>query len=244
MKNKAKRSTAALTALVLAAFGITLAGCVAGGPAAAARTDSAPPGQPESADPVYFPARTRAELSPVTAPKLPQVIPGYTQYDEDAGLHVTGTYVELELASWRLSVTGAVRTPLVLDYDELRTLPGVKAPTTLICPGFFEDHAVWTGASLAAVLDRAGADPDARGITLVGADGYSSWVDMDQARAPHNLLAYEFAEGRPVPILHGFPVRAVFPSLAGGKWVKWLVEVRVENADSPNFAPDSSVPRT
>ena len=41
-----------------------------------------------------------------------------------------------------------------------------------------------------------------------------------------DFLAYEW-EGEPVPILHGFPVRAVFPSLNGNKWVKWLIGIDV-----------------
>jgi DMSO/TMAO reductase YedYZ molybdopterin-dependent catalytic subunit len=41
-----------------------------------------------------------------------------------------------------------------------------------------------------------------------------------------SFLAYEW-EGEPLPIIHGFPVRAVFPALSGNTWVKWLVEIQV-----------------
>jgi sulfane dehydrogenase subunit SoxC len=41
------------------------------------------------------------------------------------------------------------------------------------------------------------------------------------------FLAYEWA-GKPVPVLHGFPVRAVFPRLTGGNWVKWVTEIRIK----------------
>ena len=140
---------------------------------------------------------------------------------------MTGTPQEIDLASYRLKVTGKVNRPLELTYDDLRCLPKIQTSDVLICPGYFEDVANWAGASLASVLDLAGAQADAASLTLVGADGYSTFVTLQQARTGNNYLAYEW-EGKPVPILHGFPVRAVFPSLQGNKWVKWLIEIRVE----------------
>jgi DMSO/TMAO reductase YedYZ molybdopterin-dependent catalytic subunit len=41
-----------------------------------------------------------------------------------------------------------------------------------------------------------------------------------------NFLAYEW-EGKALPRLHGFPVRAIFPSLEGNQWVKWVVKIEV-----------------
>jgi sulfite oxidase len=44
---------------------------------------------------------------------------------------------------------------------------------------------------------------------------------------PENFLAYEL-EGKPLPVLHGFPLRAIFPTKDGNSWVKWLVEINVQ----------------
>ncbi len=231
-----------LGASILAAvlvLGVSACGSRTPSPTKASATPA--PG-PVSADPEFFPARSRSDLAPVIPPGLPGFIPGYAELDPDSGLHMTGTPLELDLDTWRLAVTGAVHRPLSLDFDELRTLPRVRSRSTLVCPGYFEDNAVWTGASLAALLELAGPLEGAKGVNLVSADGYSAWIGMADALAPHNFLAYEFAEGRPVPVLHGFPVRAVFPSLTGSKWVKWLVEVQVEYADPPKSPPAGSVP--
>jgi len=51
-------------------------------------------------------------------------------------------------------------------------------------------------------------------------------VFLEQLEPDENFLAYEW-EGEPLPIVHGFPVRAVFPALNGSKWVKWLVQIDV-----------------
>ncbi|MBT8361466.1 MAG: molybdopterin-dependent oxidoreductase [Desulfobacterales bacterium] len=77
--------------------------------------------------------------------------------------------------------------------------------------------------------DQALAIPqeDATHVKLVSVDGYSTLVSIKEAAAEGNYLAYEW-EGRPIPVLHGFPIRVVFPELEGNKWVKWLVLIEVQ----------------
>jgi DMSO/TMAO reductase YedYZ molybdopterin-dependent catalytic subunit len=165
-------------------------------------------------------------LPPVQQPPWPDTIPGYTELDPDTGLHMTGKPQRISLEGYRLKITGAVERPLSLSYDEIRRLPRQSAKPALVCRGYFEDYANWSGASLAALLDLAGLGSSAHWIELVSADGYATNVTLAQARAPSAFLAYEL-EGRVLPVLHGFPLRAVFPALEGNNWVKWLVEIRV-----------------
>ena len=62
---------------------------------------------------------------------------------------------------------------------------------------------------------------------MKAADGYSITLSLDEALKPENFLAYEWM-GQPLPVLHGFPVRAVIPGRDGNAWVKWLLEIVVE----------------
>ena len=117
--------------------------------------------------------------------------------------------------------------PLKLKYDDLRCMPKIESRPTLVCPGFFEDTATWSGVSLNYLLELADVKASARHIRLVSADGYASLVEIKEARSGKSFLAYQW-EGEPIPILHGFPVRAVFPDLDGNKWVKWLVRIEVQ----------------
>jgi DMSO/TMAO reductase YedYZ molybdopterin-dependent catalytic subunit len=165
-------------------------------------------------------------LEPIVVPTLPDEIPGYTQKDPATGLHVTGTAQEIDLESYRLEVTGKVDHPLSLSYDDLRCMPKIESRPTLICPGFFRDIATWAGVPLKHVLELAGVQEGASDVRLRSADGYSSTVSLSVALAEDNYLAYEL-EGDPVPILHGFPIRAIFPELGGNKWAKWLVKIEV-----------------
>jgi sulfoxide reductase catalytic subunit YedY len=169
---------------------------------------------------------TPCALEPIVVPTMPDEIPGYTQKDPATGLHMTGTAQEIDLQSYRLEVTGKVNHPLSLRYDDLRCMPKIEARPTLICPGFFEDIATWTGVPLKHVLELAEVREGSSNVRLKSVDGYSTTVSLSEALAEENFLAYEL-EGEPVPILHGFPIRAIFPELQGNKWVKWLVTIEV-----------------
>ena len=181
--------------------------------------------QPQSDPvPVQLPA---CELSPINIPQLPEVIPGYTELDPATNLHVTGTPQVIDLQSYTIKITGEVRRPVSITYDDLRCLPKIESRPTLVCVGFFEDTATWAGASLQDVLSLAEPKDDATHIKLVSADGYSTVLSLEEASKGENYLAYEW-EGKPIPVLHGFPVRAVFPQMNGNRWVKWLIAIEVQ----------------
>ena len=165
-------------------------------------------------------------LKPIKAPPFPQVIPGSTQLDETTGLHMTGLLQTIDLSAYRLRVTGLVETELNLQYDELRCLPKVTADPLLVCRGFFEDKANWSGVPIAEILKLAKPLPEAATLTMISADGFKKELDIATAMQAENFLAYEL-EGKTLPILHGFPLRAVIPEKEGNFWVKWIVEINV-----------------
>jgi len=197
------------------------------GAAESGEAGSEAPGSKASASDVGPKIAVDPTLEPIVAPTLPDEIPGYVEIDPATGLHMTGTPLEVDFEDYRLVVSGKVSTELSLTYDEIRSLPKVTATPTLVCTGFFKDTATWSGASLRQVLELAGLAPDAEEIHLVSADGYSSYLPLDRALQDDNFLAYEL-EGDTLPVLHGFPLRAVLPDEVGAYWVKWLVAIEVE----------------
>jgi DMSO/TMAO reductase YedYZ molybdopterin-dependent catalytic subunit len=185
-------------------------------------TSTLPPNP--TATPMQVPAS--CALTPVAVPTK-AVYPGRNNLDESTGLHVTGEGVTIDPATYRLLVTGLVDHPLSLSLEALRCLPRVTAIPDLVCPGYFEDKAIWSGVPLKIILDMAGLQSGAKMVTLFGADKYHSQMDLQSALKEDNFLAYEW-DFKPLPILHGFPLRAIFPGMQGAYWVKWLVEILVE----------------
>lgn len=167
------------------------------------------------------------QLSPIVMPKKPVYVPARAELDPATGLHMTGNVVYLELDSYRLKVTGRVDHPLVLTYDQLRCMPKVTSGVDIICKGNFEDFSTWGGVPISHVLDLAGVQPGAKAINFTAGDGYVNQASLDDSRSPDAFLAHEWLGSQALPILFGFPLRAVFPSKLGYYDVKWLLEMEV-----------------
>lgn len=170
---------------------------------------------------------TPCGLPAIFVPTPLAVTPGPAELDPSTGLHVTGKAQVIDPETYRLEVGGLVEHPLSLTYDELRCLPKIEVQTTIVCKGNFDDTAVWAGVPIKTIMELAGVKPEAKEILLFGADGYVISIDMEHAVSGTSFLAYEL-RGEPVPILHGFPVRAAFPGQPGFYWVKWLVKIEVK----------------
>jgi DMSO/TMAO reductase YedYZ molybdopterin-dependent catalytic subunit len=143
------------------------------------------------------------------------------------GLHVTGTPVEVDARSFRLRIEGAVERPLSLSLEQVRALPAVREEITLNCPGFFTDRGVWTGVPVRDLLKMAGVRAGAAEVVFTSlSGGYTSTLRLADLEQDGMLVAYEF-EGRPFPVIHGFPLRLAAKDHPGSVWVKWLGEIRV-----------------
>jgi DMSO/TMAO reductase YedYZ molybdopterin-dependent catalytic subunit len=144
------------------------------------------------------------------------------------GLHVTGTPVDIDMETYRLKISGAVDTPLSLSLEEIQTMEAQRELVTLVCPGFFTDEGHWTGVRIADLLALAGVKPGAEQIKFVAADGnYSSNLKLDEVMGEGMLIAYAF-EDKPLPRVHGYPLRVVAKDQPGNRWVKWLGEIVVQ----------------
>jgi DMSO/TMAO reductase YedYZ molybdopterin-dependent catalytic subunit len=170
-----------------------------------------------------------------------------------AGLHYNVVHwdiPDIDPTTWRLRLTGAVRHPLELALDDLRSRPRVTMPVTLECAGngrgLLPDHPrsvpwlgnavgthAWTGVPLATLLAEAGVDEDAVEIVFSGADRgmqggidhrYERSLSVADARREEVLVADEM-NGQPLSPLHGAPARLVVPGWYGCASVKWLTDV-------------------
>jgi DMSO/TMAO reductase YedYZ molybdopterin-dependent catalytic subunit len=142
-------------------------------------------------------------------------------------LHTTGQPQDVDIATWRLTITGEkVGNPLSLTYDQLTGMQTVKGNPVLVCPGFFRDIADWEGVPVPALLDMAQVSDDYRKIDFVSVDGYRSSLTKKEIEDHLVFLAFR-VNGVTLPREHGFPIRLVAEDVTGGKWVKWITELEV-----------------
>ena len=94
----------------------------------------------------------------------------------------------------------------------------------------------WTGVRMAELLRMARIAPSARYVWLDGADlwigrapDFIRSLPIDKAIHPDTLLAYAMND-QPLPMPHGFPLRAIVPGWEGAYSVKWLTHLQVSRA--------------
>jgi len=168
---------------------------------------------------------------------------------------------QIDLSSWRLKVDGLVERPLELSQEDLRRK---FTPATIVAVnqcsgnsrGFFSPrvfggqwangamgNAAWTGVRLRDVLSMAGLKPGALEITFNGLDKpplptVPDFVkSLGVARAtedPDVLIAYQM-NGRPLPVLNGYPARLIVPGWYGTYWVKNLEQITVLDHEFDGF---------
>jgi DMSO/TMAO reductase YedYZ molybdopterin-dependent catalytic subunit len=146
-------------------------------------------------------------------------------------------------ALWQLWVQGGVLKPLRLSLGDLAAYHFHEQPCTLYSRVSDRElhigHARWGGVRLLDLLDHAGLNPAAEGITFYGADAYRVTLPIGQVGA---ALVATHMNGRPLTAAHGFPARLIVPGLTDAAMPRWLQ--RIELVESVGVNPDYTVPTT
>lgn len=167
----------------------------------------------------------------------------------------------VDLQTWRLTVDGRVRQPLALDFGRLQAMPKAIVANTLECSGNSRSllakkasgnpwtiggvgNAVWGGVWLADVLKDAGLRDRARHVAFEGMDTPLGKAQIKFVRSipiakamSSTLLAYEM-NGEPLPLKHGYPLRALALGWTGANCVKWLNHITVMESPFAGFFMD------
>jgi sulfite dehydrogenase (cytochrome) subunit A len=174
--------------------------------------------------------------------------------------HLADVPPSIDADQFAIKVHGRVKTPLTLKVaDLMKNYEPVEYTAVCQCSGnsrgFFNPrvpggewgngamgNAVWKGARLKDILDKAGLESDARQVRFNGADqgvvpetpDFIKALDVDLARTPDVIVAYSM-NGKPLPLLNGFPVRLIVPGYYATYWVKMLDDIEVINRIDDNF---------
>jgi DMSO/TMAO reductase YedYZ molybdopterin-dependent catalytic subunit len=157
---------------------------------------------------------------------------------------------EVDLATYRLKVSGLINKPLSLSLDELRKLGGAELVFGFECSGNRRPlqglcgNGRWTGVPLKTVLDRAGLKPQVRELVFFGADKgmeevefrtqkfnveqqYGRSMTREQVLASEAFLAYAL-NGEPLTRHQGSPLRLLVPGWYGMANVKFLAQIHAQ----------------
>jgi DMSO/TMAO reductase YedYZ molybdopterin-dependent catalytic subunit len=167
----------------------------------------------------------------------------------------------ISLEEWQLYVDGEVENPLQLTMDQILRMPKVTVANTIECSGNSRSllkekamgnpwtiggagNAIYGGIWLREVLQQAGLKSSAKHVSFEGFDQplgsagvkFIRSIPIDKAMST-TLLAYEM-NGEPLPLKHGYPLRALALGWTGANCVKWLAKITVLDRPYEGFFMD------
>ncbi len=187
--------------------------------------------------------------------------------------HIPDFPTHVDLKTFRLRINGEVAHPFELTLDELvKQFPATRAAAVNQCSGNSRGlinprvpgaqwgngamyNALWTGVRMADLLARAGVKPGATHVALRNLENliepipahakFYKVLPLARATDPSTLIAYEM-NGTQLPLLNGFPLRAVVSGWYATYWVKMLTEITVTTHPGTGFwmNPAYTIPDT
>jgi DMSO/TMAO reductase YedYZ molybdopterin-dependent catalytic subunit len=173
--------------------------------------------------------------------------------------HLAGVPTTIDPAAFRISVHGLVDRELSLSLHDLRAFEPVEIAAVCECAGNSRGYstprvpggqwsngamgnALWRGARLRDVLERAGVKAGAVQVRFSGLEkpvlpttpAFVKAFGIRLALSEDVIIAYEM-NGAPLPLLNGFPVRLVVPGFYSTYWVKMLNNIEVIDHVDDNF---------
>jgi DMSO/TMAO reductase YedYZ molybdopterin-dependent catalytic subunit len=162
--------------------------------------------------------------------------------------------------TFRLNVHGHVKQSISFTLDDLvRKFKPFEIAAVNQCSGnsrgFFAPrvpggqwsngamgNALWKGVSLKALLDRAGVKAGALQVRFNGLDtgilpqtpDFMKSLDVDHTLDGEVMIAYAM-NGKPLPLLNGYPLRLVVPGWYATYWVKMLNDIEVLDKPDDNY---------
>jgi len=139
----------------------------------------------------------------------------------------------IEPADWSLTLNGLVENPYVLSYDEILGMDLVKKDVTLTCVsneigGPLVGNAVWSGVPLSEIISKSKPLPEAQQVMCHSVDGFTAGFPIENIFDGRTALLAVGMNGRPLPVIHGFPARLVVAGLYGYvSAVKWIKRIEI-----------------
>ncbi|WP_372492234.1 molybdopterin-dependent oxidoreductase [Micromonospora cabrerizensis] len=148
------------------------------------------------------------------------------------------TVPQVDVATWRLTLDGAVDRPRTWTFDDLLARGLVERHITLNCVsnevgGPYIGTARWAGIPLAPLLREAGIHAGQNQLVSRAVEGMTIGTPLEAILDGRDALLAVAMNGEPLPLEHGFPVRMLVPGLYGYVGAcKWLTSMKVTTFDA------------
>jgi len=174
----------------------------------------------------------------------PGTRPEYTPLDKHYRIDISSSGApRIDIANYRLPLTGLVENPTELSLDQIRGYPSMKQYITMSCisnplAGDLIGTTLWTGVSMQKILEIVKPKAAAQFIKITCGDGFYETVALSKIQKdPRVMLAYEW-DNVPLPPLHGAPLRIHIPDVYGMKQPKWITGMEFVAEDASGFWVD------
>ena len=146
-----------------------------------------------------------------------------------------GDVPDVDTRSWTFEVSGLVKQPYTLTYDELLALPRKTVTCDIHCVTRWSrlDNA-FEGVPVQLLLERAGVKPEARYCLAHAEQDFSTNLPLADLDRPDNLVALKWS-GEWLTPEHGWPARLLVPHLYLWKSAKWVRGLELLDQDTPGF---------
>ena len=179
--------------------------------------------------------RSKAEQKVTDAGYDPSRLPPGQYLTEKWPVLHAGSVPNTDLASWDLRVFGEVGQEVRLSWDELEALPASENVQDIHCvTRWSRFDTSFRGVHWRELAALAAPTAAARFVVAHGEQGFTANVPLAFLEDENALLAYE-ADGEPLTLEHGWPLRFVIPGKYFWKSAKWLRAIELHADDQPGF---------
>jgi DMSO/TMAO reductase YedYZ molybdopterin-dependent catalytic subunit len=146
-----------------------------------------------------------------------------------------GSVPRFDDSRWDFRLTGLVKNPLRLTWEEFNQLPRVERTSDFHCVtrwSRFDNR--WTGVAMREILSRVQPTAEAMYVLVHAEQGYTANLPLADLERDNVLLATHH-DGEPLAPEHGYPVRLIVPHLYAWKSVKWVRGFEFLSKDQAGF---------
>ncbi len=146
-----------------------------------------------------------------------------------------GEIPSINIDKWDFTVRGKVKNQLRFLYRDFLSLPSIEIKSDFHCvTGWSKFDLLWKGVQFKLIADLAKPYPEARFVSILAENNYTTSIPLDVAMDDDVIFAYEY-DGKILTPEHGYPLRLVVPKKYAYKSAKWVRGVEFHEYDRIGF---------